>query len=175
MGLELFAERGFDETTVDDIAAAAGISRRTFFRYFPSKNELPWGQFDELLERLAAHLESLPDDLTLMDAVRVAVVEFNRVPADDLALHRQRMMLLLGVPTLVAYSTLKYKAWRDVIAAFAARRLGCAPTELAPRAIGHAALGVALAAYEEWLQRDDSELPALLDDAFRLLGSGFSY
>ncbi len=45
VGIELFRERGFDETSVDEIAEAAGIARRTFFRYFPSKNAVPWGRF----------------------------------------------------------------------------------------------------------------------------------
>ncbi|TQM06248.1 TetR family transcriptional regulator [Pseudonocardia kunmingensis] len=43
IALDLFTERGFDTTTVDDIAAAAGIGRRTVFRYCPSKNDIPWG------------------------------------------------------------------------------------------------------------------------------------
>ncbi|MBD0324248.1 MAG: TetR family transcriptional regulator, partial [Aldersonia sp.] len=43
VGIELFTEQGFDETSIEQIAEAAGIARRTFFRYFPSKNALPWG------------------------------------------------------------------------------------------------------------------------------------
>ena len=49
LALALFLERGFEQTTVDDIVEAAGIGRRTFFRYFRSKNDLPWGDFDQLL------------------------------------------------------------------------------------------------------------------------------
>jgi AcrR family transcriptional regulator len=46
VAIELFATRGFDEVSVDDVAAAAGISRRTLFRYYPSKSAIPWGDFE---------------------------------------------------------------------------------------------------------------------------------
>ena len=46
VAIDLFAARGFDEVSVDDVAEAAGIARRTVFRYYPSKNALPWGDFD---------------------------------------------------------------------------------------------------------------------------------
>ena len=46
VAIELFAGRGFDDVSVDDVAEAAGIARRTLFRYYPSKNALPWGDFD---------------------------------------------------------------------------------------------------------------------------------
>src|ERR1700733_4483234 len=45
VAFDLFDRQGFERTTVDDIARAAGIGRRTFFRYFPSKNAVPWGTF----------------------------------------------------------------------------------------------------------------------------------
>src|ERR1700689_4736598 len=54
----LFAAHGFDATTVDEIAAAAGIGRRTFFRYFPSKNDIPWGAFEDELDRMRVRLKA---------------------------------------------------------------------------------------------------------------------
>ena len=60
--LEVFAERGFEKTPVEDIAAAAGISRRTFFRYFASKNDILFGDFGSILRDLEHWLSSAPDD-----------------------------------------------------------------------------------------------------------------
>jgi TetR/AcrR family transcriptional regulator, regulator of mycofactocin system len=174
VALQLFAERGFDETTVDDIAAAAGIGRRTFFRYFASKNDLPWGDFDEQLEKMRKYLREMPDDVPLMDALRASVIEFNRLPPEEIPWHRQRMHLLLNVPTLLAHSTLRYQAWRQVVAEYAARRLGVPEDSLAPNAIAWALLGIALSAYEQWLQHEDADLTELLDASLRILNSGFT-
>src|SRR5689334_14098518 len=118
IGLELFTTRGFEETTIDEIAAAAGISRRTFFRYYTSKNDLVWGNFDAELHQLRERLAAVPPTVSMMAALREAVVAFNRVDADHVALHRRRMALILGVPTLMAHSTLRFAGWRDVIAEF---------------------------------------------------------
>ena len=52
VAIALFAGRGFDEVSVDDVAEAAGIARRTLFRYYPSKNAIPWGDFDAHLQHL---------------------------------------------------------------------------------------------------------------------------
>ncbi len=171
--LELFAEHGFEATTVDDIAAAAGIGRRTFFRYFASKNDLPWGDFDARLDEMRKLLAGLPDDLPLMEAVRISVIEFNRIPAAEVPYHRERMELLLHVPALLAHSTLRYTSWRQVVAEFAARRLSVAEDRLEPQAIGWAALAMALSAYEQWLVHEDADLTELLDQSFRMLSSGF--
>ncbi len=173
--LQLFIERGFDQTTVDDIAAAAGIGRRTFFRYFPSKNDVPWGDFDSLIEDMRGYLADQSDDIPLLESIRSAVLHFNRFPPDELPYHRERMALLLNVPSLVAHSTLRYAAWRQAIAEFAAERLGVGSDELAPQAIGWAFLAVSLTAYEQWLRQDDAELSQLLDRAFLVLDRVFQH
>jgi mycofactocin system transcriptional regulator len=171
---ELFARNGFDSTTVDDIAAAAGIGRRTFFRYFPSKNDVAWGNFDEELAGMRDRFAACPPDLPLMDAVREVVVDFNRVDPQEAPWHRRRLELILTVPALQAHSTLRYADWRGVVADFTGARLGLPPETLLPQAIAHATLGVAVAAYEQWLADPTAELSPLLDVALRHLSRGFS-
>jgi TetR/AcrR family transcriptional regulator, regulator of mycofactocin system len=170
---DLFDRQGFERTTIDDIALAAGIGRRTFFRYFPSKNDVPWGDFEAELDRMRVRLKDSPARMPLMDAIRVAVVDFNRIAPGQVPLHRRRMELILRTPALQAHSTLRYAAWREVIAEFAGERLNQPPNALAPRTIGYVALGVAVAAYEQWLESEGSELSDLLDRAMRELAAAF--
>jgi mycofactocin system transcriptional regulator len=172
IALDLFTHRGFETTTVEDIAAAAGIGRRTVFRYYASKNDIPWGAFDDQLERMRATFARLPPDLPVMTGVRVAVLDFNAVPPGEQRWHRSRLRLILGTPALQAHSTLRYAAWRQVVADYAAARLGLPADGLVPQTIGHASLGVALAAYERWLREDTGELRDLLDSVFRALEHG---
>lgn len=173
IGLELFHDRGFEQTTVDDIATAAGIGRRTFFRYFPSKNDLPWGEFGVQLDRLRDFLNNVPSAVPLMEAVRIAVIEFNRLPSSEIPWHRRRMWLLLRVPALQAHSMLRYAEWRNTIAEFVSERLGVLQQDHAPQAVAWAVLGVALSAYEQWLLDEGTDLTELLDTALRMLGTGF--
>ncbi len=170
----LFAERGFDETAVDDIAAGAGIARRTFFRYYASKTDLVWGDFDVELERFRAWFATVPPGDPVLQAVRRAVVDFNALPdAGAVAGHRERMSLILDVPTLFASSTLRFVQWRAVIAEFVAARTGAAASDLLPVTVGHCALGATLAAYEQWLLDPASRLELLLDEALGQLADGF--
>jgi mycofactocin system transcriptional regulator len=166
---ELFAERGFDATTVDDIATAAGIGRRTFFRYFASKNDVVWGDFEQGLADLRARLRRSDPGQPLRAALHEAVLAFNALEPDGVAWHRARMALILRVPALQAHSTLRYAAWRAVVAEFVAVRLGARPDDLLPRLVGHLFLGAALTAYEQWLEEPGSDLAALLDAALGAL------
>lgn len=172
IGFELFERRGFDAVTVDDIAAAAGIGRRTFFRYYASKNDLVWGDFAGHLVWLRELLAAVPADVPTMAALRTAIVEFNRFDPDTVPWHRRRMELILHVPALQADSTLRYAAWRAIVTEFAAARAGLAPTDPEPTLIGHVALGASVAAYELWLRDDGLDLAELMDEAFGRLAAG---
>jgi mycofactocin system transcriptional regulator len=172
VGFRLFAERGFAQTTVDDIAAAAGIGRRTFFRYFASKNDLVWGDFSDQLESLRALLDAVPPEVPVLRALREAVVAFNRYEPTDVPWHRQRMRLILTVPALQADATLRYAAWRAIVTGFAARRLGLPEHDPLPRLFGHALLAAAITAYEQWLHEEDQDLSVLLDEAISRLAAG---
>ncbi|WP_395729189.1 mycofactocin system transcriptional regulator [Nakamurella sp.] len=168
--LEIFSARGFDVTSVDEIAAAAGIGRRTFFRYFKSKNDAVWGEFDTQLDAFARWFAACPPHVPLVEAIRGGVIAFNSFDAQAAESLRNRMRLILSSPALQAYSTLRYAAWRDVVARFAASRLGGDPADLVPRTLGHLALGAALAAYEQWLAHEDADLIDLLQTSLGLLG-----
>jgi len=175
LAFELFAQKGFDETTVDDIAGAAGIGRRTFFRYFSSKNDLVWGEFEEHLQRFRELLAQADPGTPMLEALREAVVEFNRFDPADTPWHRQRMRLILRVPTLQADATLRYASWRRIVRDFVAERSGLPPSALFPRLAGYTVLAAAIAAYEHWLAAEPgTELSALLDEAIRRTGEGLA-
>lgn len=174
VGLHLFATQGFEATTVDEIAEAVGVSRRTFFRYFPAKADLVWGDFEAAVYRMRKDLGSMPGDVPLMDALRLAVVQFNRLSEDDIPQHRERMRLILEVPEVIARSPLRYETWRLAIDDFVAQRLRLDRKDLLPRTIGYCALGAAVAAYEQWLRHDDIPIEDLLERGFRTLALGFA-
>jgi TetR/AcrR family transcriptional regulator, regulator of mycofactocin system len=171
--LELFRRQGYDETTVDEIAAAVGVSRRTFFRYYESKRDTVWGEFDAELIRLADQLAAAPADEPMMDVLRRAVMATNRFGAGELDDLRIRMGLISTVPTLVADSAVRYTEWCDVVAAFASRRLVGSPEDLGPQTVARAALGAAMAAFTCWARYDTDDLTGAVDQAFRLLAGGF--
>ena len=172
VAIDMFMARGFDEVSVDDVAAAAGIARRTLFRYYPSKSALPWGDFDAHLDLMRRLLADLDPAVPIRDALRTALLAFNDF--DDTDRHRQRMRLILETEALQAYSMTMYAGWRAVVAAFVAERLQMAETDLTPQTVAWTMLAVSLAAYEHWLEDESVSLPAALGDAFDMLAPGLS-
>jgi mycofactocin system transcriptional regulator len=170
----LFDHQGFEGTTVGDIARAAGIGRRTFFRYFASKNDVPWGGFEERLERMRARLAGCPPQTPLADAIRLGVITFHEAGPGEEGWQRRRLELILRVPALQAHSTLRYAAWRRVIAKFAAGRTGRPADSLLPVTLGYAVLGLSVAACEQWLAGADPDLGRLIDAAVRGLAGAFT-
>lgn len=176
VALDLFAAYGFSEVSVEDVAVAAGIARRTLFRYYASKNAIPWGDFDSHLRRFAALLDAADPGTPVRDALRSALLDFNTFEESEAARHRQRMRVILQTAELQAYSMTMYAGWRDVVADFVARRTGCRPADLVPQTQAWLMLGVALAAYEHWLGEGDEaasvSLRQALADAFDTAAGG---
>jgi mycofactocin system transcriptional regulator len=172
VALQLFAARGFENVSVDDVAQAAGIARRTLFRYYPSKNAIPWGDFDAHLQHLRELLDQVDPDVPLGQALRAALLAFNTFDESETLRHRQRMRVILQTAELQAYSMTMYAGWREVIAAFVARRTSTKTTDLLPQTVAWMLLGVALSAYEHWLEDESVSLPQALGDAFDVVGSG---
>jgi mycofactocin system transcriptional regulator len=172
VAIELFAARGFAEVSVDDVAQAAGISRRTLFRYYASKNAIPWGDFDTHLAHLRDLLDNVDQSAPLGATLRSALLAFNTFDASETARHRQRMRVILETAELQAYSMTMYAGWREVIAGFVARRTGAKVTDLLPQTVAWTMLGVALGAYEHWLADESVPLPVALGNAFDIVGAG---
>lgn len=174
VAIDLFAARGFDEVSVDDVAEAAGIARRTLFRYYPSKNALPWGDFDAHLDHMRDLLVGLDPDVPIDEALRTALLAFNSFDDQETARHRQRMRVILETAALQAYSMTMYAGWRAVVAAFVARRLDAKAEDLVPQTVAWMMLGVALSAYEYWLADESVSLATALGGAFDTVSDGLT-
>jgi TetR/AcrR family transcriptional regulator, regulator of mycofactocin system len=174
IAIDLFAARGFDAVSVDDVAQAAGISRRTLFRYYASKNAILWGDFDAHLAHLGELLDGIDPAVPLAVALRAVLLEFNTFDQAEAARHRDRMRVILETAELQAYSMTMYAGWREVIAQFIATRWGVKTTDLGPQTITWTMLGAALSAYEHWLADGSVSLRDALGAAFDIVESGLA-
>jgi TetR/AcrR family transcriptional regulator, regulator of mycofactocin system len=174
MALALFVARGFESTTMNDIAAALGVGRRTLFRYYDSKNDMVWGEFDQVLDRLREELYGADQSQAIIDVIRRAAVRSNTYPPEQLNELHMRLTLIQTVPALQAHSMLRYAEWREVIAQYVAERIGCGADELVPVAAGYAALAASSAAFSRWVAHREQDIVTLLDRSYELLAEGFS-
>jgi AcrR family transcriptional regulator len=170
--LRLFAENGYENTTVDQIAFAAAISPRTFFRYFPTKEDVViWDEYDPIAADLfEARPAGEPPAETLRAIIREAVSGvYRRDP--ELLLVRAR--LLTSVPELRARMLDQQGTGGDLMAALLAKKRGLPVDEFGLRVLA-AAFGSAITiAIDQW-QKDDgkSDLVALIDRAIDSLTEG---
>ena len=174
--LRLLARQGFEETTVDELAAAAGVSRRTFFRYFASKEDVVISSVVVLCEQIIAEVEARPAAEPPAVAIREAV---KAVTVEDFIENRAKAVALirhtLRIPALRARFAERQDLLRDDLAAVLARRAGRA--EPVPRDQFAAGLGLLAftGALQHWAAADGREDPALvLDVAFAEAGKAFA-
>jgi AcrR family transcriptional regulator len=168
---QLFTQRGFDQTTVDDIAAAAGLSRRSFFRYFASKEDAVLGMLNAVGDAIAAELAARPAGeppwTSLRRALDVLVTTYLGDPKVALA----RFRLIHHTPALRTTLLDKQDRWQRSLAQVLAARLGADPVhDLRPQLLAATALAALDVASRRWLASDGhANLATLLDESFALL------
>jgi mycofactocin system transcriptional regulator len=171
--LDLFAHRGFENVTSDEVADAAGISRRTFFRYYATKADAVWGDFAGHVARLDGLLAATDPAQPVFASVCAAYVEVNDYPVAELPLLRERMRLILSEPALVAHSQLRFAEVDRVVARHVAARTGASPADLVPRLVAASTRAAATTAFEAWLADERSSLTSHLHLAFDEMAAGF--
>lgn len=151
VAFELFAQRGFETVTVDEIAERAGMSARTFFRYFSSKEELLSRYVDSRSERLLAELQRRPDDEGGVTALREAFIVTSHIEAGERAALIRRYQVLIREGAIRARSHSPWTAPEGPLAREVHRRLGGSRnTELTAVVIVTAMYAVASAAFDRW-------------------------
>lgn len=171
--LDLFTLRGFENVTTDEVADAAGISRRTFFRYYATKADAVWGDFAGHVARLESRLAEAAPDRPVLGSVCAAYVEVNDYADAELPLLRERMQLILTEPALLAHSQVRYAAIDRVVARHVAARTGASPADLVPRLVAATTRAAATTAFEAWLADERSSLGGHLHLAFAEITDGF--
>ncbi|QLE75812.1 TetR family transcriptional regulator [Streptomyces rectiverticillatus] len=172
--LQLMALKGFDAATIDEIATTAGVSKRTFFRYFASKEDVVVqflaGMGADIRAELAARSADERPSAALQCAVAVPIAA-----CADHSDHSDRALrvvqLILRTPALHARFLERQAQWRDDLTAELAHRLGLDPgTDLYPRLAAGMALNAFDAVLHRWSESDGSEDPGeLLDRAFAVI------
>jgi AcrR family transcriptional regulator len=172
VAIRLFLEQGFEKTSVDQIAAEAGLSRTSFFRYFATKEDVLLGHLEELGQQVRDALAARPAEEPAWQALRrsfdLLIAERPAYPEDGLSLRR----LLRDTPSLHARQLGKQQGWQDLLAPEVARRLGVPGDayDPRPRALVAAALGCLNAAVDVWTDSGGTvSLPALVDQAMGAL------
>jgi AcrR family transcriptional regulator len=176
IALRLFAEKGFDATTVDEICAEAEISPSTFFRYFPTKEAAAFPDEDERIAVVERALRARPDSEPLHASVRRSALELLDHDLYAKGDFTARVELMAREPAILAYATKLQNDAAQIFTRILAEQLGVDPrTDLRPRLVVDAAFAAVAAAYSAWLTHDgDRDLHAFVNDAFDVLDAGFA-
>jgi TetR/AcrR family transcriptional regulator, regulator of mycofactocin system len=170
VALRLFEERGFEAVTVDDIASAAHISARTFYRYFPAKEDVLQVKIARRANALRAALSARPADEAPLHSLRVALEEV--VSAEDPELRRRWTTVVAATPTVLnsVIGGIQLKSHRT-IAEFLGSRLGLPSDSMVPTMLAAATGGVIQAAQTQWFLQG-GDLATRISEGLEVLESG---
>jgi AcrR family transcriptional regulator len=171
----LFAERGFDETTIEDIVEQVEVSPRTFFRYFDSKEDVVIGFFDDLGLELRAMLSARPPEESPFSALRGALGTLIDLYEERRGRVVAAKRLAHETPSIRAHLLDKHARWENGVTEELVIRVGGDPSQ-EPRmqllaAVALAAFSTAVSAW--CTDGGRAELHALVDDALGAVGDGF--
>jgi AcrR family transcriptional regulator len=175
--LRLFSERGFEEVTIEDIAAEVEVSPRTFFRYFASKEDVLFldldASFTLILEALAERPAGEPDAV----ALREAVLSMARRPEVDSGEALERASVIMRTPSLLAHAAGRQTAWETALARTLAERRGSASEpDLEDRVLAACAIAALRIASGVWIEDGGTgSLPDLVEEALGRLEAGFGH
>jgi len=171
---DLFLEHGYESTTVDQIAAAAGMSKRTFFRYFASKDDLVIGKYDLFGDRIAEALDARPSDEPVWDSLRRVFDLTLDYVQDDHARARNDAMerIVRSSAQLNSRYLEKMQRVQEILVGRVAERLPTEardPADPKPAAIVGAAFACMTAARTYWLASDQQKpFGEYLDDVMSI-------
>ncbi len=167
--LGLFVERGFDETRTEDIAAAAGISPRSFFRYFATKEDVLVSGSVAFGVHVRAALEQRPAGEDVWTALRRCLDPLLDVMDADPGHSLAMMRVIMSAPSLRAAHFEKHLAWEELLRPVVVERGG---DELRASVLTHAAMAALDSALFEWVRQDGATpLSRLADLVFETQGS----
>ena len=171
-GMRLFAEQGYAATTVDQIAEAAEVSQSTFFRYFPTKEDLVLT--DEYDPAIVAAMRAMPPEVEPIEAIRRGIEQvFAQSTPEQWEQERRRRQLFDEVPELRARAMQQYLETITLLADVVAERAGLPPGNFSARVLAGAVIGAALAATPHGVtpgqEVDDFRQ---MNEAFALLAAG---
>jgi AcrR family transcriptional regulator len=172
--LQLFVSRGYDATTIDDIAAAVGMSQRSVFRYFATKEDIVVGKFDLGADEMLDNLRARPADEPIWTSLRRL---FDIVDSPDhQQVTRPAQRVILETPALLAVYLRKLQTMQDAVVAVLCERAEAAASPYAaddptPRALAAAAFGCLIAAQHAWLAATTQDsLTDYIDRAMAAVG-----
>jgi AcrR family transcriptional regulator len=163
--LRLFTTKGFQATTIEEIAAAADVAPRTYFRYFPTKEEVVfWADYQPTL---AAFVATRPDEEPALEALRHGIVDgLATFYEQDRERLLERIRLAFRTPALHPRLRQQQAEWADGMAQILAQRLSARPDDLEVRAVAAAVAAALFVAIEDWQAHDgQGDLGALIDRA----------
>jgi AcrR family transcriptional regulator len=150
--LKLFLEKGYDETTTEEIARAAEVSPSTLFNYFPTKEDLVADDYDPLFIQL---LRSRPQDEPMFTAIRKAIeAGLETIVEEDRDLIMARAKLALEVPALRAAAMLDRERSAKLLREVLAQRYGRKADDFELKVASAVIVSAMVTAAEEWLESD---------------------